>query len=200
MSVIAGGCSTVVFSQNQTAERHAAIERDALVGAATAISETKWPQPRSASWAARLTGGSGDDLLVSQTDAVDAYLKSLGAPPGRQTIVFSDAARCLDAANALVDAASLAAEAIRPLMADVAVVEGAIGELRENRDIYLASLKELAHEGEEIDAVQLRALKAEFNEAIEAVGEAADLLAEKVSRDRTETVARSGDRANFGGL
>lgn len=193
-----GGCSTVVFSQNQAENRNAAIERDALVSAASAISETKWPQPRSASWTARLTGGSSDASLVSKDAAIEAYLKSLGAPPGRQTIVFSDAARHLDAANALVDAASLAAESIRPLMADVAIVEEAIGELRENRDIYLASLKELAHEGEMIDSVAVRALKAEFNEAIEAVGEAADLLAAKVSLDRTETVARSSV-LNLGG-
>jgi hypothetical protein len=196
MGMLASGCSTVVFSHDQSAERKNAVERDALVLAAAAIAETKWPQPQSASWAARLTGGGDDEDRISEDDAISAYVKALGAPPGRQEIVFADAANHLTAANALVDAAETTAETIRPMAADIAVMEEAIGELRENRDIYVACLKTLAREGETVDSARLRALKADFNEAIEAVGDAADVLAEKVAKDRTETVART-ERRNF---
>jgi hypothetical protein len=199
LGLVSSGCSTVVFTQNETSDRDSAVEREALVNAASAIAETKWPQPQSASWAARLTGAANTSELTSKDEAVDTYIASLGTPPGRQATVYADAARHLKAANELVDAAKLAAESIRPLTADVAVVEDAISELRENRDIYLACLKELAHQGEMIETTDVRALKAEFNQALEAIGDAADLLADKASQDRTETVARSTERLNLNG-
>ncbi|MGE0408874.1 MAG: hypothetical protein AB7P23_06380 [Amphiplicatus sp.] len=193
------GCSTVIFSDNGTTERSAAIERAALISAAAEVSAVKWPAVREASWSARLVGLGGGDGGVSKNEAAAAYLASLEAGPGRERAILADAEDQLLAADRLANAAHAAVEAVRPVMADVGAVEAAIGDLREARDIYLATLK-LVRDETAAPVADAHALKAEFNAAIEALGEAADRLADRVAHDRTETYARPERRGLAGPL
>jgi len=198
---ITGGCSTVVFQEHAGATHSPAVEREALVRAASDVSQTKWPKPEGASFGRMLTGvvvGSGD--RVTESDAVDRYLESLATAQDRRLVVLADAERHLAAASLLAQAAEAAAEGFRPAMADVSLVESAIGDLRSVRDIYLSSLKRLSKEGEEVDSQTVSVLRSAFNDSIERIGDAADRLADAVAHDRTETLAdRPMRRANFTG-
>ncbi|MBI1365371.1 MAG: hypothetical protein GC153_05380 [Alphaproteobacteria bacterium] len=182
-----GGCSTVVFSQNRGSDQAATVEREALLRAASAIETTKWPEPKEASFAERLTGLIGGGGDAGKDGAVKAYLAAMPAT-GRKEIVFADASDHLNAAAALAQAAYAAAESIRPVKSDISIVESAIAKLREDRDIYLAALKALDRSGENVESDDMRGLKSEFNSAIANIGAAADRLADSVAHDRTETL------------
>ncbi len=195
-----GGCSTVVFQEHAGAVRSPAVERDALVRAASDVSQTKWPKPEGASFGRLLTVVVGSGDRVTESDAVDRYLESLATAQDRRLVVLADAERHLAAASLLAQAAEAAAEGFRPAMADVSLVESAIGDLRSVRDIYLSSLKRLSKEGEEVDSQTVSVLRSAFNDSIERIGDAADRLADAVAHDRTETLAdRPMRRANFTG-
>jgi hypothetical protein len=182
-----GGCSTAVFSENRTSGRTVTIEREALVEAAAAVADTEWPEPQEESWGARLAGFIAGDDDAGRAAAVKAYLASMPSGAAPQAVVFGDAARHLEAAAVLADAADAAALSMRPQKNDISVVESAITKLRENRDIYLAALKIIERAGEPVDEGAVRVLKADFNEAIKSVGAAADRLADSVARERNET-------------
>lgn len=187
---MSGGCSTVIFTDsNVAADRASAIEREALIEAASAVSETKWPQPTQIAWQARLSPLSASEDVVTEADAAEAYLSSIRVPGRRHEQVYADAEAHLRAAAALARAADAATNSVRPVKADIAVVEDAIGSLRQTRDIYVLSLKALARHGEPVEAENVRALKDDFDDAIKALGSAADALADRVARDRTKTFA-----------
>ena len=169
----AGGCSTVILSENSHSPQSAA-EHAALVEAASAVSQAGWPKPQEASWSDRLTGGEANSARVSEDDAAEVYVATLGAP--RKSALLDDAARHLEAARALAAAADAAASTLRPAMADVSVVETAIADLRQARDIYLKSLDLVARDGEAIASAERRRLKADFGYAIKELGAAADAL------------------------
>ena len=189
------GCTTVVFSNNQPPERTALAAHSALINAAAAVSRADWPRGERASWAgafADLTGGT-----AGKGEMVEAYLASLAPGPGRVGAIKSDAWSKIRAADALVEAAYSAAEAVQPAAADVDVIETAIGDLREGRDVYVASLKAAAKHGDPVDNADIRALKTAFNDSISELGAAADDLADRVASDRTKTYARPGSRRNL---
>ena len=194
------GCSTVLFSDNGAAERSAAVEREALIDAAAAVSRTKWPAPDDASWQSRIAHLGSEH--VSKSDAVEVYLASLaslGEAGTRYDLVLADAGEHLKAADGLARAAANAANSVRPVMADVSIVEDAIGDLRYTRDIYVECLKTLAKEGEPAPAGNVRALKSQFDDAIKALGDVADELADRVADDRTETFAGPPQRDRLNG-
>lgn len=193
------GCSTTILTQGDAPDREAAMERAALIEAADALSQTKWPKPQQVSWASRLTGVVGGDERISKSEAAAAYLAALGDAPGRTDSVFTDAGAHLAAAGELIEAAEIAAIAPRPAMADVAVIEGAISDLRQTRDIYVACLKELAKQGDAVASDDIRSLKTEFDSAIEEIGAVADRLADSVANDQSETFAGPRIRKDFAG-
>lgn len=198
LGLAASGCTTVVLSDNKTpAERSVAVERAQLARAAQEVSKTRWPKPEQESWRARLIGFEDSGADVTSSDALDFYIAALRAESDRSERVLADAEQHLRAAAGLVRAAEAAADAVRPAMSDVSIVEGAIGDLRQTRDIYLASLKALARDGDTIDAERTRDLKHAFNDAIRDIGAAADVLADRVANDETNTLA--GPRRNTAG-
>lgn len=182
-----GGCSTVLFSENNSAARTAAIEREALIDAAETVSRTNWPEPEKVSWQARIVHIGAD--RVSESDAIGIYLTSLGATGDRYSKVLRDAEGHLRAADGLALAAANAAQSVRPVMEDVSVVEDAIGDLRQTRDIYVESLKILAKQGEPVSSSTVRELKSDFDAAIKSLGAVADELADRIADDDTETFA-----------
>ena len=199
--VSTAGCTAVVFQEPAKTAKAPAVERDALLRAASEVSRTHWPKPQGASLTRMLSGvvvGSGD--RVSEGDAVARYLETLESAPDRRVAVLADAQRHLAAARALADAAEAVAGGVRPTMSDVSLVEGAIGDLRGVRDVYLASLKRLSKEGELVDGATLSSLRSDFNASIQRLGASADRLTAAGTHHRTQTVAgRTGRRANFTG-
>lgn len=187
IAIAAGGCSTVMRSEDAVALRAGHAERAALIEAAAAVARANWPTSDDGGWGGQVFAGQA--RAASAAKAAEFYLSTLAAPD-RKNIVLADAATHLRAADALADATLSAAESLRPTMADVTVVETAIGDLRAARNIYLESLKALSRE-QKIDAGEIRGLKIAFNEAIEAVGEAADVLAERVEAERSRAFAGS---------
>ena len=201
LAVSAAGCSTVVV-RNAGSAADSAVEREALARAAGEVSRTAWPKPQGASFTDMLSGvvvGSGD--RVTEAEAAEIYISSLGDGDIRRFRLLADADRHLAAAYALAEAARAAADAVRPAKSDISTVETAIGELRAVRDIYLLSLKRLEKEDGDIPPETASTLRAAFNDAIEEIGVAADDLADAVASDRTETLAAPApaDRAYLGG-
>lgn len=192
VAALATGCTTVVLSDSSEQER-TAVEHAALVEAAAAIARTPWPKPESASWTDRLAGATDTGPRISHDDAARTYVETLPAP--RKDAALGDAAQHLGAARALVLAAEAASGALRPAMSDVSVVEKAILDLREARDVYLASLKLIARAGEPVASTESRRLKAEFGAVIEDLGAAADRLADEAENDPRRTFA--GPAARF---
>ena len=200
LSATLGGCSTVII--DTPAPNATFAEREALKNAATAVSDTPWPQPSSTSFAARMIGFVGDksEKRFSKQDAIDAYVVSLTSGQDPKSILVADAETQLRAADRLTQAAMNASEAIRPSMKDVAIAESAIGSLREARDIYLASLSRLDVSAEDAKETG-RFIKSDFQRAIQEIGDAADILADRVAADRTKTLAEPTNQFynNFNG-
>ncbi|MEX0645075.1 MAG: hypothetical protein WD076_07180 [Parvularculaceae bacterium] len=164
----------------------------ALISAAAAVSRADWPRADRGFWGDNFAGLSGGD--ADKDEMVEAYLASLAPGPTRINAIQADAWNKLHAADGLVEAAYSAADAIQPAAADVAIIETAIGDLRECRDVFVASLKAASKHGDPVDGADIRALKAAFNDSISELGAAADELADRVASDRTKTYARPGSR------
>ncbi|MEL7487577.1 MAG: hypothetical protein AAGJ87_10230 [Pseudomonadota bacterium] len=179
------------------------VERQALKDAAEHVSKIHWPEPQAAGWSARLAGvvSGSKSTGVTRKDAIDAYLLVLASSDDPTRRLVSDAETQLRAADAMANAAEDAAFAQRPSMSDVAIVEAAIGDLREARDIYIASAKVVAATDAEKDAI-VAALKTDYARAITEIGQAADLIADRVASDRTRTIAqpRASGANYFGSL
>jgi uncharacterized protein YceK len=190
-AVTSSGCSTVVLSQDPQ-QQETAAEHAALAEAASAVAAAPWPKTAPASWSERLAGADQPELRISTTDAAQHYVASLGV--ARRDAVLAEAARHLSAARALVEVAEAMSGALRPVMADVSLVEGAISDLRQARDIYLASLKLIDRAGEPVAAAEARRLKSDFGAVIGALGAAADRLAEEVESDPRRTFAGPAPR------
>ncbi len=196
IALIAGlllsGCATMSPSRHATAVNGPAAEREALKVAAAAINQTSWPKPEKISIGALLTGfigSDGDRDRVSKDDAVDVYVASLSEQAMSFPTLLADADHHLIAARSLTAAAVAASYSIRPTVGDIAIVENAISDMRENRDIYIAALKALEKDGVLVGDHSGDTLKSSFNDAIKSIGEAADRLAARIDDDRTETYA-----------
>ena len=193
------GCATVVIDNN--ASNKISVERDALKTAAADVAAVNWPKPQAISMSERLTGivAGPKQERITKDEAIEVYVAALEKSPDPKAALIEDAETQLRAADVLTAAAVSAASAVRPVMADVAILEGAMGELRQAREIYLESLEEVTSDKIVIAELK-RGLKSDFNRAIKEVGVAADLLADKVAADRTQTVATpNGHRSNFFG-
>lgn len=180
-----GGCSTVIVSDRSGQSPIAAVEREALSRAAAAVAETPWPRKPQASLAEQLAGAGGRTL--GEQDLAQRFVDGLDAP--RKPIVLAAALANIEAAQHLAAAGDAALTAIRPAMSDVAILESAIADLKENRDVYVASLKLIARGGEPVDGDELRRLRAEFSNVIGDLGQVADALADRTNDDVTRTFA-----------
>ncbi len=136
-----------------------------------------------------ITGGAEDRFTKS--DAVAFYVESLDRSGGFQTLIadadrkLADAARFHAVAVAAVDAPRVSAR-------DVALVEECIQTLRQQRDIYAAAAAKLEHAGAPVDDAALDDMRDRFHAMVRALGVAADELAERYEKDRSETYAAPG--------
>jgi len=184
------GCTTVLSINGSSAKQEISVERIAFKEAAADVSATKWPKPEKISLSRRLAGVTGTaEPRVSKADAVNAYVSSLSQADEPVAILISDADRHLDAARRLVVHAEAATGAIRPTMSDVAMLERAIADLRQCREIYVAAVKILPAGEAGSQRVHLASLRADFGQVIRDIGVAADTLADKAADDETKTFA-----------
>jgi len=186
--MLAGGCAvSPTLSQNEI-DAHAVAERDLLVDAARDVEAAPWPAPEPVSFVAMIAGAS-DENRVSRSDAVETYVNGLQPAGLRFHKLAIDADANLAAAGRLARLARNAVSASRVTMNDVVTVEGAIQALRENRKIYTKAAHELEKLGEPVDGEKIDAIRTAYAEAIRNLGQTADALAERIEKDRTETIA-----------
>ena len=186
--LLTGGCAvSPVFSQNDM-DDHAVAERDTLADAAKDVEAAPWPAPEPVSFVAMIAGASSEDR-VSRSDAVETYVHALQPAGLRFQKLAVDAENNLTAAQRLARVAENAVYASRVTMNDVVTVEGAIQALRENRKIYTKAAHELEKLGEPVDEERIDAIRTAYLQAIRNLGETADALAERIEKDRTETIA-----------
>lgn len=185
--VAAAPACAVLPAKNATGVSAPIVQRDVLAEAARNVSNAPWPKPRTVSLIARLTGGGAQDAL-SRNDAIRAYVAALEADGlSPQLQLQADASANLAAADRLNLIAQAALDAPRLTVNDIALVEGAIGHLREHRDMYLASVDKL-NRADEGDAIR-EMLREDYRSAIRRLGDTANQLAERIERDRRATFA-----------
>lgn len=192
--LFSAGCSTTIKSDAWLLEQAATEERAALADAVSRVAETRWAKPSSSSFAERLTGTDLKDR-ISRKDAAGEYVKTLMASNDAEAALMSDARDHLAAAEDLKGATEAARASPRPRLADVALVEDAISDLRETRSIYLASLEEIdgADENE-------KALRRAFDAILRELGDAADALAERAMEQSSGNFAGSEPVRTAGSL
>jgi len=191
------GCSTVMHAESAAPAAVASSPaRDAIGAAARGLAATPWPKPQNASLIDRMTGGAADaQPRVSRGEAVDAYEAAVLGRIDPVRALAEDARVHLEAARALAAAADVAADAGAARMSDVDLVEQGIAALREARGIYLDVFERIDR-----DRDARRALKRDFDAAVESLGAAADRLADTAMREDASFMAGPGSMARSGAM
>ncbi len=184
LAIGACGCSTVIRSETAIDEEAGVAERAALRSAARDLAKAPWPKPSTSSFAERLAGVDAGGDQISRDEAVDAYLAALPASDGAEGALMADAGRHLEFASALKRVAEIAGDGSRLRLADVALLEEAISDLRETRSIYVASIRKLDGDEDNVDL-----LKESFDRVIKDLGEVADDLADKAMKESAQGFA-----------
>lgn len=183
-----GGCA-IIPNQSQTTHYSTPVaERDYLTQAVADVKTAPWPKPQSVSFMSRMTGGDGGER-VTRADAIQTYLGNIQHTPDPVGRLHRDANANLAAAARLELAAMNALSASRLSKNDVALLENAIIALREHGQIYVAAAKALDKAGASVSDDAVDQLRDDYRAAIRALGEAADLLAEQVEHDHSQTFA-----------
>ncbi len=182
-----GGCAVIPLKSEADLKAPAA-ERDILADAALAVETVPWPKPQSVSFLSRITASSNADRMT-RSEAIDIYIDDLRPAGVRFQQLAIDAQANLMAADRLNRVAQNARSSPRLSMNDVAVVEGAIKTLRDNRQIYVAAAKQLEKTGEPVDEGIMDTIQDAYKITIKELGYTADALADEIERDRSETFA-----------
>jgi len=189
LAISLSGCALQPKTIIATTEKPVA-ERETLVKAARVVEAAPWPKPENASMFSFLTGDDGKER-VPKSDAVSHYVSSL-TPEGRRFETLTrDAEQKLADAQGMRRAALLALDAQHLTMNDVALVEKSIQNMREQRSIFVEAADELGDVGEPVNEASLRTIRMRYSTVIKAMGDAADLLADKIADDDTTTFARA---------
>ncbi len=185
---LTGACAVNPLASDNSFKMQTIAERDLLVDAARDVEAAPWPKPEPVSIIARITGGAEDDR-VSHSDAVEIYVTALQPAGLRFERLSLDARDNLDAAARLSRIADNAIISPRVTMNDVVTVENAIQALREHRKIYTGAARQLEKLGEPVDEDQIDAIRTAYSASIRSLGNTADMLADRIEKDRTETIA-----------
>ncbi|MDZ7628638.1 MAG: hypothetical protein U5J99_09600 [Parvularculaceae bacterium] len=158
-------------------------EREALAVAAAELAWSPWPKPEGAFGPASSVTSEAGVGVTTRSHAVDSYVASLDrSAPGER--IAADVRRHLLAAAALTKAAKRASDWPDPRLADVAIIETSIADLRETRAIYLATLKLI-----DADDELIHAIREPLDKAVKELGRVADDLAENAMKKRSSKFA-----------
>ncbi|MEZ5895608.1 MAG: hypothetical protein R3C40_09590 [Parvularculaceae bacterium] len=182
---LASGCAAVVSPPPGVAQESFA-EREALKAAAEDLAVTRWPKPDAVSFTQRLTGFIDTGDRLTRDRVVEIYVKDLAAAGSPAQGVIADAAAHMKKAANVAEVADIASSAPNPRMSDVAVIEQAITDFREIRNIYLAACKKI-----DMPESDVTALSDELDASLASLGEAADRLADAAVKNRAKAFAGS---------
>lgn len=177
------GCSTVVRIEDTSKVSVLTEERGALLDAAEELAWSPWPKPEGSNNSGEFASSNARETVTTRGDAVKIYLASLGAFATSDRIA-ADARQHILAANALIALAKRASDWPDPRLSDVAVIETSIGDLRETRAIYLSALRSI-----DADDDTIRAIREPLDDAVKALGDAADKIAESAITRRASQLA-----------
>lgn len=195
---LSGGCASVKLggdkqpvtvsapsTQKQTDTIEKATPHSGLMQAANALRQKPWPEIEKASATEKLTGmifgeRTRDDRFT-RDDALELYVSQIRAQPEpADSVIRADADESLRLARALVEEARSAAHTVNPDRTDMDMLEDAIGDIRECRDMYVDAMRELGRE-DAISRQDWQELKQAFNQAITDAGRTADLLSDQLA-------------------
>lgn len=196
----ASGCATVTLYGDSGQARPAA-ERLALNAAVEALSDTPWPQPEKSSllnvMGGVLFGDGGDGERMTEDRAVQIYLASAAkTAPDVSTVVDADAQALLRAALQVSMAADAAAYAPVASKDDVEVLETAIADLRESRDMFVRAYRSLQKDGAPVADARITHVKTAFSSAMKEIGASADIIAERTAKTGDQPAMASDDAAH----
>ncbi len=194
MSLLASGCASVKLSmpgqEKDSLEANAgARERVALLAATRELERTPWPAVAETSLSSRMVnamfGVKATADGMSRDEALDVYAMRLARQNYPTGALMRDANVTLRQARKVAESGRLAAAAIKPSSSDIAVLETAISNVRECREMYLAAMKELKKDGHTVAKQDQTELKEAFSQTIQDIGATADLVAERFAARRS---------------
>jgi hypothetical protein len=209
LSLLASGCasvkivsgpetSSVLTSSTIKPSKPSRSERAALLAATRKVQETPWPRIEKASLSDRMVGAlfggdkqERDSNSVTRDEAVAIYVERLNRQPSPVSALMQDANQCLTNARHLAESGRVASTSITPRDNDIALLEEAIGDIRQSRDIYLAAMKKLRNNGESLSRDEIKDMKHAFTQTIADLGITADAIHDKI--------AETGDTAQYAG-
>ncbi len=163
-----------------------------LATLAKALKDTPWPKAPVVSVSDRVLSGEASAVKF---DFVDNYLEVLThessatqtnpvAPSSKNTlssIVLRDVETQLATAGKLADKARQFSRSRGLTNDDISIVESSILALRDNRRIFVETLKQLDSNGDPVEDDQIRSVKTAFINSGRALGAAADLMADNLA-------------------
>ena len=196
---LAAGCASVKIGTGDSSEVAAApvkvyqaaakSERAILVDATYKIRQTPWPEVHEESLGDRMVGvlfgnGETNNKGVSQDQALEIYMRRLQLQPNPVRSLMRDADTSLSHARNLAETGRQAAHSIQPRAQDIDMLERAIGDIRECREMYLAAMKRMKNSGADITRQDMHELKQAFSQTIRDIGTTADLIHDHVAQAR----------------
>ncbi len=169
------------FSKSQETVDAGYSERVALLEATEALSDQPWGEADESGMMSVLFGKGRDNQADRLVEDYLATAKADGADP--VLIVMQDMHTSLANARHVAEAGRQAVVAITPVASDITMLEDAIGEARECRDMYVKALKMLDRRGANITRDEVRDVRDAFSQTIADIGQTADLVAERVSEE-----------------
>ncbi len=182
--LVAAGCSTTLPANVLGDASPAQQDRAEIAAAAARLAETPWPKADAVRLVDLFAKGlKGSDKNADRRNAADRYVDLLADEPAPINIVLKDAQATLQAADALALRAEAALGAIAPTMADVAVLERAIQQVRECRAVYLQAIEVLSPPATEGLSLTSLELKGRFDAAAIRISRIADVYADRAAAD-----------------
>lgn len=153
-------------------------ERLALQEATMAFAKQPWGEVEDSGMMSVLFGNTRSSQM---DDLLDEYLSSaaLGAEASLN-VVMEDMHTSLANARHVAEAGRQAAVSITPVPSDITMLEAAIGQARECREMYVRALKALDRDGANVSRKAVRDVRDAFTQTIADIGKTADLVAERV--------------------
>ncbi|MCI5043945.1 MAG: hypothetical protein MRY72_04550 [Aquisalinus sp.] len=198
MTIAVASCASVKIAMpgadtNKEVSLAGVKERAALVSATRQLDRTPWPAITEAGFTGRmmssLFGAEDYNDGVTKEAALESYADMLAAQANPTATLMQDANTSLRQARLVSEAGRQAAYAMNPSSDDISVLESAISDVRESRDMYVGALRLLRKKGFDIDRTTEQDLKKAFTQTIQDIGASADIVADRVSSAATAQYA-----------
>ena len=195
--LMGSGCASVKLGQAEKTSSEVApaeiisSQRVILHQAAAQLQAKSWPSPSDKDMTDKVLSvlfGQDDDGTITEEQAVEIYIASVRNRTSGDSwhAVLAEADTYLAQGRALAEIGRQTSHSITPTDDDVRMLETAISDLREGRDIYMRSLDMLRDAGEPVSKDEISNLKRAFNQTIYDIGRTADIIADRADEDRPQ--------------